>query len=138
LSNELGKRLKVPVIHKDDIYDAVASFVSEHGLRNNICFDVLYRLLQTVIDSDALIILDFRLNNIDDLRRLKDWIEDRDGELAIIHCTCFDANGTLLFGAFFVKGVKFNNLIHMTIFKLSMSLSKAFVVSLRYRYTTLF
>lgn len=41
LSNELGKRLKLPVLHKDDIYDSVAGFVPEHDLRNKICFDFL-------------------------------------------------------------------------------------------------
>ncbi|MEK3913240.1 hypothetical protein [Paenibacillus sp. FSL H7-0331] len=62
LSNEPGKRINIPVLHKDDIYDSVAGFVTEHGLRNKICFDFLYRFLQTVIDSSAAIILDYGLN----------------------------------------------------------------------------
>lgn len=41
LSIELGKRLKLPVLHKDDIYDSVAGFVPEDDLRNKICFDFL-------------------------------------------------------------------------------------------------
>lgn len=90
LSNELGKILKIPVLHKDDIYDSIAGFVSEHGLRNKICFDFLYRFLQTVIDSDASIILDFGLNYIEDVRRLKNWIEERGGELKTLHCKCSD------------------------------------------------
>ncbi|SDN68245.1 Adenylate kinase [Paenibacillus sp. yr247] len=89
LSNELAKRLKLPVLHKDDIYDSVADLVSEHGLRNKICFDFLYRfLLQNVIDSNASVILDFGLNNMDDLRKLKNWIEEKGGELYTLHCTC--------------------------------------------------
>ncbi|WP_233531859.1 AAA family ATPase [Paenibacillus alkalitolerans] len=80
LSSELGKRLAIPVLHKDDIY-SVADYVSRHSVRNKICFDILYRFLQTVIDSNAAIILDFGLNHIDDARRLKNWIEDRGGEL---------------------------------------------------------
>lgn len=90
LSNELGKRLKIPVLHKDDIYDSVAGFVSEHSLRNKICFDFLYRFLQTVIDTNAMIILDFGLNNIEDVCRLKNWIEERGGGFKIIHCICSD------------------------------------------------
>lgn len=88
LSNELGKRLKLPVLHKDDIYDSVAGFVSEHDLRNKICFGFLYRFLQTVIESGAMIILDFGLNNTEGVRRLKTWIEERGGELKTFLCTC--------------------------------------------------
>ena len=30
LSNESSKRLNIPVLRKDDIYDAVASYIEEH------------------------------------------------------------------------------------------------------------
>lgn len=90
LSNELAKRLQLPVLHKDDIYDSVSSFVSEHTLRNKICFDFLYRFLQNVIDANTDIILDFGLNNSEDVRKLKNWIVERGGELQIVHCICSD------------------------------------------------
>ncbi|TBL69714.1 AAA family ATPase [Paenibacillus thalictri] len=90
LSNELGKRISVPVLHKDDIYDSVAEFVAEHGQRNRICFDFLYRFLQTVIDSSATIILDYGLNQIDDVLRLKNWIEEKGATFITIYCTCSD------------------------------------------------
>lgn len=81
LSNELGKRLNLPVLHKDDIYDSVANYVPEHELRNSICFD-------TVIDSGAMIIVDFGLNHTDGAQRFKSWIEERGGELITFLCTC--------------------------------------------------
>lgn len=90
LSNELAKRLQLPVLHKDDIYDSVAGFVSEHALRNKICFDFLYRFLQNIMVSNAGIILDFGLNNSEDVRKLKNWIVERGGELQIVHCICSD------------------------------------------------
>jgi adenylate kinase family enzyme len=90
LSNELGKRLALPVLHKDDIYDSIAEYVLEHNLKNKICFDFLYRFLQTVIDSDSTIILDYGFNNIADVQRLKSWIEERNGELKTVLCTCSD------------------------------------------------
>ena len=49
LSNELAKRINVPVLHKDDIYDTVAGFVKEHGSRNKICFDFLYFYLENIL-----------------------------------------------------------------------------------------
>ncbi|MGZ9583712.1 AAA family ATPase [Paenibacillus marinisediminis] len=90
LSKELGKRLQLPILHKDDIYDSVAGLVPEHDKRNHICFDFLYRFLQTVMDSNASIILDYGLNNVDGVRTLKNWVEERGGELITILCTCSD------------------------------------------------
>ncbi|MDD9271896.1 AAA family ATPase [Paenibacillus sp. GCM10023248] len=90
ISNELAKRVKIPVLHKDDIYDSVASFIPDHGSRNKICYGILYRYLQNVIDSNAAIILDYGLNNMDDVKKLEKWIADRGGELKTIHCICSD------------------------------------------------
>lgn len=90
LSNELGKRLKVPVLHKDDIYDSVAKDVSEHEARNQICFDFLYRFLHTVIATDADVILDYGFNHTDAVGKFKIWIEERGGKLMTLHCICSD------------------------------------------------
>jgi tRNA uridine 5-carbamoylmethylation protein Kti12 len=90
LSNELAKRIHFTVLHKDDIYDSVAGFVSEHSERNAICFDLLYRFLQNVMDANTATILDFGLNHSEDVRKLKNWIVERGGELKIIHCICSD------------------------------------------------
>ncbi|UUZ84196.1 ATP-binding protein [Paenibacillus sp. P26] len=90
LSKELGRRLRLPVLHKDDIYDAAAGFVSEHQLRNRLCFDFLYRFLQTVMDARTAVILDFGFNQMDDARRLKSWIEERGGNLQSFLCVCSD------------------------------------------------
>lgn len=78
------------VLHKDDLYDASACVVQEHSSRNKLCFDFLFRLLQTVIDSDASIILDFGFNNNDDVLGLDQWVKEKGGELKIIHCICSD------------------------------------------------
>ncbi|WP_309119313.1 AAA family ATPase [Paenibacillus sp.] len=90
LSSELGRKLNLPVLRKDDIYDSIADFVHAHDSRNKICFDFLYRFLQNIIDANATIILDFGLNNSNDVYRLKNWIEDRGGELITLVCTCSD------------------------------------------------
>ncbi|TCM87927.1 putative kinase [Paenibacillus sp. BK033] len=88
LTNELSKRLKLVVLHKDDIYDASASVIQEHSSRNKLCFDFLFRLLQTVIDADASIILDFGFNDNNSVLSLDQWVRERGGELKIIHCIC--------------------------------------------------
>jgi adenylate kinase family enzyme len=90
LSKALAKRLQLPVLHKDDIYDSVAGYVEEHEIRNKICFDLLYRFLDNVIKSNSGIILDFGLNHRDDVRKLKEWISEKGGELKTIRCICSD------------------------------------------------
>ncbi|MCY9659850.1 AAA family ATPase [Paenibacillus chondroitinus] len=90
LSNELGKRLKTAVLHKDDIYDAVAKDVFAHEARNQICFDFLYRFLQTVIATEADVILDYGFNHSDDVLKFKHWVEERGGKLRTLHCICSD------------------------------------------------
>lgn len=90
LSNEFGKRLKVPVLHKDDIYDSIANDVSEQEERNRICFDFLYRFLHTVIATGADVILDYGFNQSDAVLKFKHWIEERGGKLMTLHCICSD------------------------------------------------
>lgn len=90
LSNELGRRLRLPVLHKDDLYDSIAGHVTEHGSRNRICFDFLYRFLETIIHTNASIVLDFGFNHIRDAVNLKEWIESRGGTLQAFQCICSD------------------------------------------------
>ncbi|NQX61205.1 AAA family ATPase [Paenibacillus qinlingensis] len=90
LSKALAKKLQVPVLHKDDIYDSVAGYVEEHEIRNKICFDLMYRFLHNVIDSESAIILDFGLNHNGDVWKLKQWILEKGGELITIRCICSD------------------------------------------------
>ncbi|MEK8131884.1 hypothetical protein WMW72_28645 [Paenibacillus filicis] len=65
-------------------------FIPEHGSRNKVCFDFLYRFLVNIIDSKATIIVDYGLNNLEDVRKLDQWITERGGELITIHCVCND------------------------------------------------
>lgn len=88
LSNELGRRLNLPVLHKDDIYDSVAELLPAHDLRNKIYFDFLYRFLQSVIDSNASIIIDYGFNNYVDAQIFKKWIDERGGQLLSFLCIC--------------------------------------------------
>lgn len=90
LSNALARRLRVPVLHKDDLYDSAAAFVADHQARNEICFQFLYRFLQHAIESKATVMLDFGLNHLDAVRELKNWIEARGGELKTFVCICSD------------------------------------------------
>lgn len=37
ISNELAKRVNVPIIRKDDIFDTVFNYISDNVLRNKFC-----------------------------------------------------------------------------------------------------
>lgn len=90
ISNALGKRLNIAVIHKDDIYDTVAKSITDRAVRNKICFDILRNILQSALNCQAHIIIDFGHNNLDDVEKLQLWIESREGELKPILCVCDD------------------------------------------------
>ncbi|MCR2805281.1 ATP-binding protein [Paenibacillus soyae] len=83
LSTELSKRLGLPVLRKDDLYDSVADFIPEHGDRNRVSFDILYRFLQKARSLNPL-----PNQLITDLRELKEHYKDApeaymDGELIV-------------------------------------------------------
>lgn len=90
LAKALGKRLNTMVVHKDDIYDSVAVFLTDRNARNQICFDVLHQLLQSALSCEADIIIDFGHNHLDDVEQLKSWVEAQNGVLKPILCVCED------------------------------------------------
>ncbi|HDX9578783.1 TPA: AAA family ATPase [Bacillus pseudomycoides] len=90
LSNAVGTQLHIPVIHKDDLYDSIADHITDHFIRNKICFDILFRLLESTLACKATIIIDFGYNHLDDVLKLKSWIEQREGILTSISCICSD------------------------------------------------
>lgn len=90
LSKEIGKKLNIMVLHKDDIYDTVSTFISEHANRNKICFEILYKILTTSLECGVDIVIDYGYNNLEDVKKLKTWILQRNGELKSILCTCED------------------------------------------------
>ncbi|ENQ3104086.1 AAA domain-containing protein [Bacillus sp. 491mf] len=90
ISNAVGAQLHIPVIHKDDLYDSIAEHITNHVIRNKICFDILFRLLESSLSCNATVIIDFGYNHLDDVLNLKSWIEQREGILISILCTCSD------------------------------------------------
>jgi predicted kinase len=90
LSKILGRRLNLTVLHKDDIYDTVSNYEIDRTINNKICFDILYRLLESSLECGADIIVDFGYNNLDDVEMLEYWITQRQSELKTILCICND------------------------------------------------
>jgi tRNA uridine 5-carbamoylmethylation protein Kti12 len=88
ISNELGKRLNIPIIRKDDIFDTVFNYISDNVLINNMCYEMIFKIVQTNLRINADIIIDcpFHFNN--QLLDLKKRIENDKGVFKPILCIC--------------------------------------------------
>jgi len=89
LSNELGRRLKIAIIRKDDIYDSISNYIQDHDTRNKFCYKLIYQIMQTNLNCNADLIIDAPFPEI---LELQNWIYYNNGELKPILCVCSDEN----------------------------------------------
>jgi len=90
ISSYLGKKLKVPVIRKDDIYDSIANYIDNHNLRNKACYDTMYKIIKTNIEHDLYIVVDAGFHDINDALNFKQWVIDKGADFLSILCICSD------------------------------------------------
>lgn len=90
ISNLLAKKLNVAIIRKDDIYDTVANYVDDHEVRNKICYDIMHKMIESNIESDADIIVDAPFHYLNQVERFDNWISDKKGKLISFCCNCSD------------------------------------------------
>ncbi|WP_442600729.1 AAA family ATPase [Paenibacillus sp. KN14-4R] len=87
LSNELGKRLEIAIIRKDDIYDSIFDFIQDHDARNKFSYQLIYKIMQTNLKCNADLIIDAPFPEILELQK---WINNNNGVLKPILCICSD------------------------------------------------
>lgn len=63
LSNMLAEKLSIPVIRKDDVVDALktSKSIEKRSINNEVCYNILYQIIQTNLDLHADFILDIGL-----------------------------------------------------------------------------
>lgn len=63
LSNMLAEKFSIPVIRKDDVVDALkaSKSIEKSSVNNEVCYNILYRIIQTNLDLRANFILDIGL-----------------------------------------------------------------------------
>ena len=61
LTNILSQRINVPVLHKDDIFDALSKHETDIAILNGASYDILARQIQNCIDNQSDIIIDIAL-----------------------------------------------------------------------------
>ena len=90
LTHAFAEKSHFPVIRKDDIYDPVTEYVTEHSSRNKLSHTILYKILQSNIHSDVTFILDFAFQNPQDFSIIKNWCSERNVDFKFILVTCSD------------------------------------------------
>lgn len=90
LSNAFAKQVNFSVLRKDDVYDVTAEFVSEHGIRNKISYQALYKILGSNTKNDSTFILDYPFQHEGDLDVLRKWCVENGAALKSILVTCSD------------------------------------------------
>lgn len=88
ISNELGKKLNMPVIRKDDIYDSIAPHVDNHEDRNKACYNTLYKILDSNIVNGVDIIVDAGFHYLDQILEFRSWVLSKDAIFVPMLCIC--------------------------------------------------
>ncbi|GKX30520.1 hypothetical protein SH1V18_30000 [Vallitalea longa] len=65
LANMLAKKLSIPVFCKDDVVDALKSSknIDKASINNEVCYNILYKIIQTNLDLNTDFILDIALGD---------------------------------------------------------------------------
>jgi adenylate kinase family enzyme len=75
LSNMLARKLSIPVFRKDDVVDALktSNNIDKKSINNEVCYNILYKIIQTNLDLSADFILDIALGD----RKNAEWFFNR-------------------------------------------------------------
>lgn len=90
MSNLLSRKINIPVLRKDDIYDSIISLSNSHDQRNQITFNILYTILQSNMHSRCNLILDCPFQFDEDIKLLRAWSKNHQVHLKTILVVCSD------------------------------------------------
>ena len=92
ITNRLSKEMHIPVLRKDDIYDALSIHSIEHSQKNNISYDIMAKTVQTNIELDNDLILDIALPHKLYAMNFLSKINFDDAKVYNFLCICSDDN----------------------------------------------
>lgn len=94
LSNMLAKKLSIPVFRKDDIVDALKSSknIDKGSINNEVCYNILYRILQTNLDLNSNFILDIALGDRNNAKAFFERLDFKDNIVLKFFIDCSDEN----------------------------------------------
>ena len=90
ISNAYSQRFNIPILRKDDFYDASAKYVEDHTLRNKISYDSLFKILESNRGLVASLILDFPFWKEEEILNFKNWCTQHSINLVSCLVICSD------------------------------------------------
>ncbi|MGM9935893.1 MAG: AAA family ATPase [Candidatus Ornithomonoglobus sp.] len=88
LTNILSKKLNIPVLRKDDIFDELSKYEKDISVLNSASYDILARQIQTCIDNNSDVIVDIALQHTPSLKVFLNKIDFKDSTIYQFFCDC--------------------------------------------------
>ena len=92
LTNILSKKLNVPVLRKDDIFDSLSKHETDIGILHSASYDILAKQIQTCIDNQSDVIVDIALQHTPSLKTFLTKIDFEDSMVYRFFCDCSNDN----------------------------------------------
>lgn len=90
IADETAKILKIAILRKDDIYECIFPNINNQENRNEICYNIIYKIVETNLLANTEVIIDCPFKNHMELQKLSSFITLRNGVLKSILCNCSD------------------------------------------------
>ncbi len=92
LANMLAKKLSIPVLCKDDIVDALKSSksIDKGSINNEVCYNILYKIIQTNLYLNTDLILDIALGDINNAKWFFERLNFKDNRVFKFFIDCSD------------------------------------------------
>ena len=91
LSTLISEENKYAIIRKDDVYDIIYSYLKTHEERNEVCYSLINKLINTNLKVGVDLIIDCPFREHEDLDVLAEFIKIRNGVFKPILCECRSA-----------------------------------------------
>lgn len=88
LANILSRRLNIPVLRKDDIFDSLSKHETDIDILNSASYDILAKQIQTCIDNQSDVMVDIALQHTPSLEMFLNKIDFKGSTVYRFFCDC--------------------------------------------------
>lgn len=92
LTNTLSRKINIPVLRKDDIFDQLSKHEKDIAILNSASYDIIAKQIQTCIDNQSDVIVDVALQHTPSLNEFLSKINFKDSTIYRFFCDCSDDN----------------------------------------------
>ncbi len=90
ITDALSNKIKVSILRKDNIFDAISHYIDDNSLNNSITYDLLAKMIQTNINNCTDIIVDIGLSSTESWKLFLSKIDFKNSRVFTFHCDCSD------------------------------------------------